>query len=250
MFKIVNTLARPRRRRQRRVVTGREPAPAAGSPGAGKPLKRAPMAELFVVSFVTYFVVIDPLGVAPVFASLTEGQPRRWTRTMAVKSVAIATLILFGFAAIGDFILGALHIGLDAFRLAGGVLLFLIALDMIFEKRSERREERAEHMREEWAEEAASGDTAPREDISVFPMALPMLAGPGGIATVLLYMSDAQLSLLEKGVTLAAMAAVLALALALFLGAGAVMRLIGVILAALAAQLILDSLSNTFAQMG
>jgi len=221
------------------------------------------MLELFIVSFVTFFVVIDPLGVAPVFASLTEGAPKRWARTMAVKSIIISAIILFGFAAIGDFVLDALHVGLDAFRLAGGVLLFLIALDMIFEKRSERREERAETVKEEWEEdgEAHPGEIAHREDISVFPMALPMLAGPGSIATVLLYMSDEKLSLAEKGVTLGAMAATLALSLILFLAAGAILRLtgpsaasaitrvLGVILAALAAQLMLDSLVNTFGQL-
>lgn len=217
------------------------------------------MVELFIVSFVTYFVVIDPLGVAPVFASLTEGAPPRWRRTMAIKSIIISTIILFGFALIGDFVLDALHVSLDAFRLAGGVLLFLIALDMIFEKRSERREERAEHVMEEWEEEEKeTGETDHREDISVFPMALPMLAGPGSIATILLYMSDTDLSRPEKWVTLAAMCAVLVFSLLLFLGAGAIMRVIGpsaasaitrvlgVILAALAAQLMLDSLVGTF----
>jgi len=219
------------------------------------------MIELFIVAFVTFFVVIDPLGVAPVFASLTEGKPARWVRLMAVKSVMIAAVILFGFAIAGEYLLNALHISLDAFRLAGGVLLFLIALDMIFEKRSERREERAESVMEEWEEEDAAGKPHAHEDISVFPMALPMLAGPGGIASVLLYMSDESLVLNEKLIVLGAMVVILALSLALFLGAGMVMRLIGasaasaitrvlgVILAALAAQLMLDSLVNTFAQL-
>ncbi len=220
------------------------------------------MVEIFVVSFVTYFVVIDPLGVAPVFASLTEGAPGRWRRTMAIKSILISAIILFGFALIGDFVLDALHVSLDAFRLAGGVLLFLIALDMIFEKRTERREGRAEKTREEWEEDEARNieTSGPDhfEDISVFPMALPMLAGPGSIATILLYMSDTDLSRPEKWMTLAAMVAVLVFSLALFLGAGAIMRVIGpsaasaitrvlgVILAALAAQLMLDALVGTF----
>ena len=138
----------------------------------------------------------------------------------------------------------------DAFRAAGGVLLFLMALEMIFEKRTERREERAEEIIEEH-------DTHPEqwEDISVFPMAIPMLAGPGAIATMMLFMSDAT-NLAQQGVILGAVGLILLFCLAVFLMIGPVMKLIGdsmaamitrilgVILAALAAQFIIDGIKG------
>ncbi|TVQ49761.1 MAG: MarC family protein [Gammaproteobacteria bacterium] len=204
---------------------------------------------LFAAAFVTFFVVIDVPGVAPIFASLTEGTDARHRRRMALRSVTIATVVLVGFAYGGEWLLGALHISLDAFRAAGGVLLFLIALDMVFEKRTKRREERAEALSE--SDESLPGT---HEDISVFPMAIPMLAGPGAIASIMLFMSQAggavgaQLSiLLGLGVNLA-------ICLVVFLLIGPVMRLmgetlaamitriLGVILAALAAQFIFDGI--------
>ncbi len=97
---------------------------------------------------------------------------------------AIASLVLVGFALFGEDLLGALHIELDSFRIAGGIMLFFIALDMVFEKRTQRREERAE--------ESARAPTPEIEDISVFPMAMPMIAGPGAIATVMLLVGKAQ----------------------------------------------------------
>ena len=131
---------------------------------------------LLTASLVTFFVVIDPIGIAPIFAGMTEGTPGHHRRNMAIKSVLIATIILFGFAYLGEWLLTALHVSLDAFRAAGGVLLFMLALDMIFEKRTERREERAEKLNED--DQSTAGT---HEDISVFPMAIPMIAGPGAI---------------------------------------------------------------------
>ncbi|TGY90554.1 MarC family protein [Marinicauda algicola] len=207
--------------------------------------------SLLTASLVTFFVVIDPIGVAPIFAGLTENSTPRHRRIMAVKSVLIATVVLFGFAYGGDWLLGALHVSLDAFRAAGGVLLFMLALDMIFEKRTERREERAER----WEEEHEPA-TRPAEDISVFPMAIPMLAGPGAIASIMLFMSEAGSSLPNQGLVLAGMIANLAVCLVLFLLVGPLMRLIGdtlaamitrilgVILAALAAQFIFDGIKG------
>ncbi|MEO1040489.1 MAG: MarC family protein [Pseudomonadota bacterium] len=204
---------------------------------------------LLTASLVTFFVVIDPIGVAPIFASLTNGSTARHRRAMAIKSVLIATVVLFGFAYLGEWLLSALHISLDAFRAAGGVLLFMIALDMIFEKRTERREERADAVNE-------SDATIPgtNEDISVFPMAIPMLAGPGAIASVMLFMSEAEGELSLQLAIFAGMGANLVFSLLLFLAIGAVMRLIGdtlaamitrilgVILAALATQFIFDGI--------
>lgn len=199
------------------------------------------MQELFVSAFVTLFLVIDPPGCAPIYAGLVSGAPRRQARIMAVKATAIASAILLVFALFGERLLAALHIQLDAFRIAGGIMLFLIALDMVFEKRTARREQRAEKLRA----------TPEMEDVSVFPMAIPMIAGPGSIATIMLLMSRSE-GPDQTVVVLAALAAVMALTLAALLSAGPLMRLVGaqteavitrllgVLLAALAAQYVID----------
>src|SRR5690606_4118147 len=145
------------------------------------------MLEQGVIALVTFLVVIDPLGVAPIFAALTEGESAAWRRRMAVKAVAVAAVILLGFALLGAPLLAALGVSLDAFRLAGGVLLFLIALEMVFERRPRRRERHAKATQAERA--GAHPDSEGPEDISVFPLGLPLLAGPGAIATTLLMMT-------------------------------------------------------------
>ncbi|MEZ6024084.1 MAG: MarC family protein, partial [Hyphomonadaceae bacterium] len=102
------------------------------------------MLSLLLASFVTFFVAIDPVAMAPMFTTMTGRMTPAWRRQMAWKSVAIATLILLAFAFGGAWLLAQIHVSIDAFRIAGGLLLFLIAVDMLFEKRSERRDERAE----------------------------------------------------------------------------------------------------------
>ncbi|MEM7662681.1 MAG: MarC family protein [Pseudomonadota bacterium] len=205
--------------------------------------------SLFAASFVTFFVLIDAPGVATIFASLTAKGSAAYRRRMAVRATFVASLIIFAFAFGGAWLLGAMHISIDAFRAAGGVLLFLIALDMVFEKRTERRENRAEEV---LAEEETTED-----DISVFPIGIPMIAGPGTIATAMLYMSNSS-SLLERGVVLGALAANLVLCLIIFLAAGpfvrllgdsvvaALTRILGVILAALSVQLLIDGIKGAF----
>jgi multiple antibiotic resistance protein len=202
--------------------------------------------EFFVSALVTLLVVIDPPGAAPIFASLTTTATRAARRAMAFRSVLIASAILLGFAAAGESFLRALGISLDAFRVAGGIMLFLIALDMVFETRVKRREERAR---------AISDDNV--EDVSVFPMAMPMIAGPGSIAAVMLLTSEASAPLDYLAVYLA-LGLVLLLTLAALLAAGPIMarvgakveamitRLLGVILAALAAQIVIDGLNGAF----
>ncbi|GGE41090.1 UPF0056 inner membrane protein [Marinicauda pacifica] len=218
--------------------------------------------SLLTASLVTFFVVIDPIGVAPIFASLTEGTHGAHKRRMAIKSVLISTVVLFGFAYGGEWLLNALHVSLDSFRAAGGVLLFMLALDMIFEKRTERREERAEKWEEEHEDpENTSGEPLKAgEDISVFPMAIPMLAGPGAIASIMLFMSEAGGNLYNQGLVFAGMGIILLVCLVLFLLVGPLMRLIGdtlaamitrilgVILAALAAQFIFDGIAGALLQ--
>lgn len=210
------------------------------------------MLDLFLAAFVTFFVVIDPPGVAPMFASLTQDMTRDWRRAMAFKSVFIATLILMGFAFGGQWLLEKLHVSLDAFRIAGGMLLFLIAVDMLFEKQTQRREERNQKVIEE--RKAHPGE---HDDISVFPLAIPLIAGPGAIATMILYFTQ-NTGALERGMILAGAGANLLLTLGAFLAAGPLTRLMGatvasmitrifgIILAALAAQFVVDGVVGAF----
>ncbi len=199
------------------------------------------MYELFLSAFVTLFVVIDPPGCAPIYAGLTSGATRRQATSMAVRACGIAAIILIVFALFGEQLLGALHIELNSFRLAGGIMLFVIAMDMVFEKRTQRREERAEKVKL----------TPEVEDVSVFPMAMPMIAGPGSIATMMLLMAKAE-GTEATLVILAAMLAVVLLTLLALVAAGPLMkllgakveavitRLLGVLLAALAVQYVID----------
>ncbi len=204
------------------------------------------MTELFVSALATLFVVIDPPGCAPIYSSLTSGASPAQRRVMATRSVLIAAGVLLFFATLGKAMLAALGISLDAFRIAGGILLFLIASEMVFEKRTERRETRAQEV----VAKAV-------EDVSVFPMAIPMIAGPGSIASIMLLTSQAN-GWAERGVVLGALAIVLASTLAALLAAGPLMRalgermeamitrLLGVILAALAAQYVVDGVRASF----
>jgi multiple antibiotic resistance protein len=203
--------------------------------------------ETFLSAFVTFFVVIDPPGCAPIFASLTRGAEAAHRRAMAVRASAIAAAILLFFGLLGEDLLRLLGISLAAFRIAGGIMLFLIALEMVFEKRQERRENRANEIN-------ASPE---QEDISVFPMAIPMIAGPGSIASIMLLMSRSD-GFQGSAIVLAALGAVLILTMLALLAAGPIMRLLGtkvegmitrilgVILAALAAQFVIDGISISF----
>ena len=213
------------------------------------------LTELFLSAFITLFVVIDPPGCAPIYAGLTKGAGPVQRRNMAIRATVIAGAILLVFALFGEGLLGALHIELDSFRIAGGLMLFLIALDMVFEKRTQRREERAEKVAAQNAEQNAEGPEV--EDISVFPMAMPMLAGPGAIASVMLLTAKAK-GVEGTVVVLAALLAVLLLTLVALVAAGPLMRLfgdrveavitrlLGVLLAALAAQYVIGGLKSAF----
>jgi multiple antibiotic resistance protein len=205
--------------------------------------------ELFVSAFITLFVVIDPPGCAPIYAGLTKGATAAQARSMALRATFIASVILLIFALFGKQLLAALHIELDSFRIAGGLMLFFIAFEMVFEKRTQRREQRAEKI-------AATPEI---EDVSVFPMAMPMLAGPGAIAAVMLLMNEAGGEPEKIAEVLAALAAVLILTAAALVAAGplirllgdkveaVITRLLGVLLAALAAQYVIDGLKGSFA---
>ena len=205
------------------------------------------MIELFGSALATFLVIIDPPGCAPIFASLTRGATAAQRRSMAIRSSIIAWAILMFFALLGKPMLHALGISLASFRIAGGIMLFFIAIDMVFERRTERREKRAEEIQR----------TPEVEDISVFPMAIPMIAGPGSIASAMLWVSRADTPT-QILVVLAAITVVMLLTLITLLAAGPLMRLIGekveamitrilgVILAALATQFIVDGLKQSF----
>lgn len=198
------------------------------------------MTELFVSSLITFFVVIDPPGCAPIFAGLTAGASAAARRAMAVRAVGVAAAILLVFALFGEALLRGLGIDLASFRIAGGIMLFLIALEMVFERRTQKREDRAAKVASEHV-----------EDVSIFPMAMPMIAGPGSIATVML-LSARQHGLAAHLVVLGAMVTILLLTLLALLAAGPMMRLLGarieavitrllgVLLGALAVQFVID----------
>jgi multiple antibiotic resistance protein len=201
---------------------------------------------IFASAFATLFVIIDPPGCAPIFATLTQGTSKSHRRRMAYKSVGVASVILIGFAFVGEWLFSKLGISLDALRIAGGVMLFIIGLNMVFEKRTEKREDRAEDLLE---------DIADPEDISVFPMGIPMIAGPGTMASLLLMMGDQPDHAGEIAV-MTALVAVLLITLVSFLLAGGLIKLmgktftnvltrvLGVLLATLAAQFVLDGIQG------
>lgn len=205
-----------------------------------------PVLEQLVTIFITFLVVIDPIGVAPMFSALTRGGSDRYRRRMAFKGTAIASAIMLLFVFTGDALLRFLGISLAAFRISGGALLFLLAIDMVFARPSGLR---SATIREQ--EEAHY-----KEDISVFPLAFPLLAGPGTLTTILLTTSGVRhqeqplLFLGLLGVLLIVqILTLLALLLAPQLmkllgetGANVIDRLLGVLLAALAVQFMLEGL--------
>ncbi|HEY1124622.1 MAG TPA: MarC family protein [Sphingobium sp.] len=204
------------------------------------------MIELFLSAFVSFFVVIDPPGCAPIFFGLTSGATPAHRNAMAVRAVLVATAILITFAFVGRPLLHVLGIDLSSFRIAGGIMLFFIALEMVFEKRTQRREDRAQKVME----------TPEVEDVSIFPMAMPMIAGPGSIATAMLLMARAE-GMEASAVVLSALLANLLLMLFCLLAVAPLMRLLGqkveavitrvlgVILAALAVQFVVDGLKGS-----
>jgi len=205
------------------------------------------MIELFGSALATFLVIIDPPGCAPIFASLTRGTSAAHRRAMAIRSTLIAWGILMFFALLGRPMLAALGISLASFRIAGGIMLFFIAFDMIFERRTARREMRAHSIE----------GTPEAEDISVFPMAIPMITGPGSIASAMLWVSRAE-GFVATLTVLAAITTVMIITAVTLLAAGPLMkligvkieamitRLLGVILAALAAQFVVDGLKQSF----
>ena len=207
------------------------------------------MFDLFLDTFIVLFVVVDPIGLAPIFGAITHGGTLEYRRRMALRGATVAAAILVVFVLGGAAILRALGIGMPAFQIAGGILLFLVAVDMVFVRQSGIRSTTEREQRE----------AALKADVSVFPLAFPLIAGPGALTTVLLMSGKHGDQLQGTLVVLIVVVAVLALALAALLQAARIMRLmgetganvitrvLGVILTALAVQYVLDGLQAGFA---
>jgi multiple antibiotic resistance protein len=196
-----------------------------------------------VSAFVTLLVVVDPIGLAPTFIGVTEGMSAALRRQVALRAAVIAGIILIGAALIGDWLLAALAISLSAFRIAGGLLLFSIATEMVFGVRMRREGEAAEQAVEEHA-----------RNIAAFPLAIPLTAGPGAITATVLLAGRANDDPLLLSLLLAVVVAVAAACLVAFLLAAPIgrllgvtanivlSRLLGVLLAALAVQYVIDGI--------
>ena len=205
------------------------------------------MLDLATHAFILLFVVIDPFGLAPIFSALTGGESEAYRFRTAIKGVMIAGGILLLFTLTGAYLLHYLNINTASFSIAGGILLFLLAMDMVLVRHTGLR---MTTLREH--EEALH-----KTDISVFPLAIPMIAGPGALTTILL-LRDAPVFSMETLVILCVLIVVLALALIMLLlaaritgllgetGTNVITRVLGVILTALAVQYILNGLIVTF----
>jgi len=195
-----------------------------------------------ITAFATLFVVIDPPGLIPMFIALTPGMTAERRRVIGLRACLIAVLILTLFGLLGEAVLGFIGISMSAFRIAGGILLFLTALDMLFERRTQRREGQA---------------TVHDHDPSVFPIAIPLIAGPGAIATMILLVGESGGGWQGILTVHAVMFVVVLMAFLLFLIAGpleralgrtgtvVITRLLGMLLAALSVQFVIDGIRGT-----
>jgi multiple antibiotic resistance protein len=202
------------------------------------------MFEQLLKTFILFFVVIEPISMVPLFGALTRGAEAGYRRRMALKAVAISAGIFIVFALVGDYLLQALNVSVNAFKIAGGLLLFMLSVDMVFARNSGLR---STTVREQ-------DEARHREDISVFPMAFPLIAGPGALATLLLVVAEVRGEMTEVALTLGVVMLVLLITLILLLattpvmrvlgvtGANVVSRLLGVVLTALAVQYVIDGI--------
>jgi multiple antibiotic resistance protein len=202
------------------------------------------MTELpaLIAAFTTMFIIMDPPGLVPVFIALTQGMSAEQRRAIAVRACIVAGVLMILFLFVGEAVLGFIGISMDAFRIAGGILLFLTALDMLFQRRQARR-----------ADNAAEGQAEHQDDPSVFPLALPLIVGPGAITTIILLAGNAT-SPADFGAIAGVLMAVLLITFLAFLvaptieralgktGLNIVTRVLGMLLAALAVQFVLDGL--------
>jgi multiple antibiotic resistance protein len=195
-----------------------------------------------ITAFATLFVVIDPPGLVPMFIALTTGMGADQRRTIALRGCIIAAVMLTVFAIAGEAVLGFIGISMSAFRIAGGLLLFLTALDMLFERRTQRRE--GQH-------------ADPDHDPSVFPLATPLIAGPGAIASMILLVGQSGPGWTGTVAVIALMLAMVAVTYLFLLaspplermlgrtGTIVITRLLGMLLAALSVQFVIDGIKGT-----
>src|SRR5215475_11154414 len=203
---------------------------------------------LSVTHAVTLLVVVDPIGLVPSYLAITHGLPQRARRSVALHATLIAAAILVGSALVGDWLLRTLSIGLPAFRIAGGLLLFSIASEMVFGVRTERQSQQAEQAVEEHV-----------RNIAAFPLAIPLMAGPGAITATILLASRGEGDAMRLAILLAVIVIVLALCFVVFVLAAEIAkrlgvtanivasRLLGVLLAALAVQYVVDGVRAALA---
>ena len=206
------------------------------------------MLTIFLNSFVLFFITIDTIGNLPFFISLTEGAKIKKKNQIAIKSVIYAFFILILFAYLGRYLLDALGVALDSLKIAGGIILMFIAIDILFEKRKIRREKKVE----------AALDEKNFDEIIVFPMAIPFIAGPSTLATIILLMGNYSASINFQIVVILALIAALIVSLLLMIGANfttkyippqilhATSRVFAFILAALATQFVIDGIKASF----
>lgn len=199
--------------------------------------------EFLLTSFVALFIIIDPIGLTPVFIAITQGMDDSLRRKVALRSVLVSAFVISLFIVGGETVLGFIGISMPAFRIAGGILLFLTALDMLFQRRSKRRENQTE-------QELV-------DDPSVFPLAIPLIIGPGAIATVIL-IAGAKPGLVGVASTGFITALVLVTVFVFFSAAGRIekllgktgidvlTRLLGMLLAALSVQFVIEGLIEFF----
>ena len=195
-----------------------------------------------ITAFATLFVVIDPPGLVPLFIALTQGMSSERRRAMATRACIIATVLLTVFGLFGEAVLGFIGISMSAFRIAGGILLFLTALDMLFERRTKRREDQK---------------SDPDHDPSVFPLATPLIAGPGAIASMILLVGQSGPGWVGTVWVMALLWGMILVTWAFLLaspplerllgrtGTIVITRLLGMLLAALSVQFVIDGIRQT-----
>ena len=204
--------------------------------------------DYLVSALVTLLVVVDPVGLAPTFLAVTHGLPAKARKQIALRACVIAGAILIGTALVGDWLLRQLGIGVPAFRIAGGLLLFLVASEMVLGVRIDRQSKQAEEALEEHV-----------RNIAAFPLAIPLMAGPGAITATVLLAGRAGGDPLRVGLLIGIIAIIAAVCLLVFLAAGRIerllgatgntvlSRLLGVLLAALAVQFVIDGVKAVIA---
>jgi multiple antibiotic resistance protein len=207
------------------------------------------MLEFAATVFITFLVIIDPIGMLPLFVALTYRQPKERRRRIATRSIAVAAITLVVVALIGHKVLHTLSIGLPSFRIAGGLLLLLLSIDMVFARHSGIRS----------TTDAETEEAEDSMDVAVFPLAIPLLAGPGAMTSIILLMGRADGNFTLQVIVIALMLVALGLCLITFLfavplmdrlgvtGINVVGRIFGVVLAALAVQYIIDGVADVVA---